>query len=283
MVIDLNYRQTKFPDDLIGVLEIELLTENTEDVIKGINYVLDNILDETQRKIIRKKYVECRRVIDVAHMLKTTQTAASTEIYKIIRIMKKPENIGYIQYGLEQYKEIRKRKEIALKRKAVYDTIIIKNVNIEEIDLPPKAYASLKRAGIDTFGDILDLMKNSKKKWYKIQGIGEIYSDKIFQYFKENGFVSGTKAEPVILLKDIPENTNNSIYAKVQKMTEQEFADWLSSSRTDIYVKCTNSENAKDYISETFFDKNKAKNKKGNKKNGNRPDKRTIRTEFQND
>ena len=268
-------RQTGFPENLLNVLEIDVLTDNQEDVIDGIYYVLNNLLTPDQKKIIQKKYIEGKRIIDIARTMKVTKEMASTEIYKIVHIMKKPENIGYIQYGLKQYKEIRKRKEIALKRKASYDTIIIKNINIVEMQLPSKAYVALNRAGIHTLGDILGLMETKKKKWYRIPGIGTMYSDIIFQYFIEKEIVSGTKAEPKILLKK-EKVKEKSIYATVQKMTEEEFAKWLANSRMDIIMKCTTKESAMEYIQETYFNRDLLKNKKKGAKNEKQNNSTTI-------
>jgi DNA-directed RNA polymerase subunit alpha len=70
---------------------------------------------------------------------------------------------------------------------------------IEELDLSVRVFNSLKRTGITTIGDVLDMLDRGPDAMLAIRNFGEKSLDELVEKLKEKGYLDGDVEIPTEL------------------------------------------------------------------------------------
>lgn len=163
------------------------------DQINGIQYLLDNKLDEMERYVIVNRYLNSdyiKTLESVAEPLGLTKARIGQVYNKAMRKLANAVNFNYIKLGLVGNKIYMQNKrqavEEASKRLGV-SLVLNREFNqlyIKELNLSTRAYNALNRAGIKTVADI-----KSMEQINKINGIGDKTVNEIRTVLRSLGLV----------------------------------------------------------------------------------------------
>lgn len=161
-----------FYEDLLG----ESVDSITEDMQNGLRYALST-LDTREQSVLRDRYIFKLTYAKIGDQYSRLPENMRKVINRSLRRLRHPSRSSYIIYGLEQTKlrqeELAKQKESRLQKVGDAD-------DIANLELSFRGYNCLKRAGINTKGELLNFINTHGVNWHtNIRNLGVRAKDDI--------------------------------------------------------------------------------------------------------
>lgn len=254
----MGIKKTVYPDNLLIDLNIDILSRDMVDVRKGIEYAISE-LSKTSQLVINERYKNQKLFKEIGDMLGVSSSRASALCRHALRMMRHPLRSDYIRYGyeknLERLNEIETRKKMKLEN-TPESAVAIREKSLDDLDLSVRSYNCIRRSNINTVGELADHIREKKKYWRNIRGLGNAGASEIFAKLRNLNVVSGTMEAPFVLLPDVQttyammfgRSDGIKLYERIKEMNEYQLAEWLVGARMDIFFKCDNIESALMYI-----------------------------------
>lgn len=170
--------------DIFDCEKIEdcLKTEDTNDVICGLQFVLNNMLNERERKAVNGKYERKMSLQAISEEFGITKERVRQIIAKALRKMRHPIRRRYIEYGYSGFIAYEKSLKEREAEKELEDKLHPQNISIDCVDFDVRSYNALRRGGVEKLGDI-----NSTEQIMKFRNIGAKTIVNIVDKLKEYG------------------------------------------------------------------------------------------------
>lgn len=194
------YIRVEWPDNLFRELfwrDIEDGPRMPHDYLASLEYVLLTALTEREMLAVKCRYQYRETFSEIGDKLGVRHERARQIVAKSIRKLRHPSNARFLKYGIKEYlyqygdecreaafeegyqKGIKNATPKGTERAPVLNPYgahlrvpisSLERINIEELDLSVRAYNGLKRANLNTVGDVLT---KSKKDILRIKNIGK--------------------------------------------------------------------------------------------------------------
>lgn len=159
-----------------------LKTEDMNDVICGLQFVLNNMLNERERKAVNGKYERKMSLQAISEEFGITKERVRQIIAKALRKMRHPIRRRYIEYGYSGFIAYEKSLKEREAEKELEDKLHPQNISIDCVDFDVRSYNALRRGGVEKLGDI-----NSTEQIMKFRNIGAKTIVNIVDKLKEYG------------------------------------------------------------------------------------------------
>lgn len=142
--------------DIFDCEKIEdcLKTEDMNDVICGLQFVLNNMLNGRERKAVVMKYEQKMSLQSISEEFGVTRERVRQIVAKALRKMRHPTRRRYIEYGYNGFLDYEKSLKEKEAEKELEDKLHPQNISIDCIDFDIRSYNVLRRGGIEKLGDI---------------------------------------------------------------------------------------------------------------------------------
>lgn len=225
----MSEKDLEYPDNLLADLEISVMSNDTEDIKKGIEYAIVQLPPKYQL-IINSRYKNGDTYTAIAKELGVSAQRVPFLRKKALKILRRRENLDYIQFGYDRAMEINKMKENA-------DSI--RNMDINELNLCTRIYNCLRRENLDTVGEVADFIRANHPFWRGIRSMGSRGAEEIVDALKDLNVVAGSALEPIVLLPE------ESAKRKKEKRIENKYLDYPYNLLADLEIS-TMSDDAAD-------------------------------------
>ena len=162
-------------DDILKLSEEDF----TEDQMKGLNHVLSFFDDEIQL-VFKLRYQEKKSLDEIGQVIGVTKERVRQRIALGLRMMRNPARLKFIINGYDACVEVAKK---------LVNPNTENAIPIEELELPNRALFPLKRAGIKTVDQLIEIMANKKECIRKIRTFGEKSYEITYDKLLEKGFI----------------------------------------------------------------------------------------------
>lgn len=159
-----------------------LKTEDMNDVICGLQFVLNNMLNERERKAVNGKYERKMTLQSISEEFGVTRERVRQIVAKALRKMRHPTRSRYIEYGYSGFLNYEKSLKEREAEKELEDKLHPQNISIDCVDFDLRSYNALRRGGVEKLGDI-----KSTEQIMKFRNVGAKTIVKIADKLKEYG------------------------------------------------------------------------------------------------
>lgn len=168
--------------DIFDCEKIEdcLKTKDMNDVICGLQFVLNNMINERERKAVDEKYERKMSLQAIAEELGITKERVRQIVAKALRKMRHPARRRYIEYGYNGFISYKKSLKEREAKKELEDKLHPQNISIDCVDFDVRSYNALRRGGVEKLGDI-----KSTEQIMKFRNIGAKTITNIVDKLKE--------------------------------------------------------------------------------------------------
>lgn len=168
--------------DIFDCEKIEdcLKTKDMNDVICGLQFVLNNMINERERKAVDEKYERKMSLQAIAEELGITKERVRQIVAKALRKMRHPIRRRYIEYGYNGFISYKKSLKEREAKKELEDKLHPQNISIDCVDFDARSYNALRRGGVEKLGDI-----KSTEQIMKFRNIGAKTITNIVDKLKE--------------------------------------------------------------------------------------------------
>ena len=182
--------ESDYPNNLVEAIDGDIPTPLNSDQINGLDYAMDNVLTEKQRKALVLRFKNGYTLDKSGEIIGASRERVRQIEVKALRKLRSSGTIGYIKHGLASV--LRRKKAVSdydlqteryeeLADELKYDQNLLGRVlkyqreedikeageklnlsygaldeTLEEMELSPRLYNCLKRAGYKTLKDLLD-------------------------------------------------------------------------------------------------------------------------------
>lgn len=167
-----------WPQNILAAAWIEdkygkTICELSDDQMDGLIYVLDK-LTERERVSVYYRYQECMSYSRIAEISGVSVTRIQQIITKSINVLKDPENIDYIVFGLQKNEQYRKQEKEKIRNTENIENKIscLKKISIHKVGLSRRTRKVLEHANIATLGDIAEIIISDPINFIRIRDIG---------------------------------------------------------------------------------------------------------------
>lgn len=170
--------------DIFDCEKIEdcLKTKDMNDVICGLQFVLNNMINERERKAVDEKYERKMSLQAISEELGITKERVRQIVAKALRKMRHPIRRRYIEYGYNGFISYKKSLKEREAKKELEDKLHPQNISVDCVDFDARSYNALRRGGVEKLGDI-----KSTEQIMKFRNIGSKTITNIVDKLKEYG------------------------------------------------------------------------------------------------
>lgn len=194
--------------------------ELTLDQKDGLDFALDT-LTEREKHCVILKYRENKTLEEIGKEYNVTRERIRQVIAKATRKLRHPSRANYIRKGyrvasgivfdkaLEYWiPEIAKAKEYAERKIAEYKELA-ENVGAEmpddrletdiaDLELSVRSYNCLRRAGLNTIGDIVNL-EDGQRRMMRVRNLGRKSLEEVYARLREHGYKTFADGTPMAI------------------------------------------------------------------------------------
>lgn len=132
------------------------------------------------------------------------------------------------------------------------------DTDIQALELNVRGYNALRRAGIEKISELLYFIQKPGIHWKnRVRYLGEKISYEVWNALVQKGYASRTMLNPQTILLDEnvlsekPKKEIVSVFEKIKKFNEKEYAQWVLTDGMNIFLTCNSITDVLSYIRKT--------------------------------